>query len=121
MPEVFVCAVDDLADGDVTIVKDGSLEIGVIRRAGRYFAYRNLCPHQGGPACEGVRLPQVEDVIDGAGLFRGQRFVDDDVHIVCPWHGYEYHLETGCHVVDPRLRLKKFDVVTREGGIYVRT
>ena len=86
---------------------------------GKYFAYRNRCPPQGGRVCESLRLPQVQDVIDDAGLFVGQTFDESDVHIVCPWHGYEYHLETGVHVGSDRLKLRKFDVITRDGGIYV--
>jgi nitrite reductase/ring-hydroxylating ferredoxin subunit len=119
MAELFVCRVDEIADGDVRIVEHDSFEIGIIRRGERYFAYRNLCPHQGGPSCEGLRLPKVEDVIDERGLFVGQRFNEDDIHIVCPWHGYEYHLETGEHVCNTRLKLHKHGVVARDGGIYV--
>ena len=46
-------------------------------------------------------------------------FDEDDMHIVCPWHGYEYHLETGEHVCNAALRLKKFKVTARDGGLYV--
>ncbi|MCW6507818.1 Rieske (2Fe-2S) protein [Lichenifustis flavocetrariae] len=118
MAEHFVCKSDELPDGQVRIMTHGSLEIGVIRHGDAYYAYRNLCPHQGGPACEGIRLPQVEDRIVGD-LFVGQCFDENDMHIVCPWHGYEFHLSTGEHVIDSRLKLRKFDVVAREGGVYV--
>jgi nitrite reductase/ring-hydroxylating ferredoxin subunit len=42
-----------------------------------------------------------------------------DIHIVCPWHGYEFHSSDGVNVSDKRLRLKKFKVVERDGGVYV--
>lgn len=119
MSDVLICGSDEIKDGAVRIVEVGDVELGVIRHKGHYYAYRNLCPHQGGPACEGLRIPQVEDVIDGKGGYLGQRFNDDDMHIVCPWHGYEYHLSTGEHVCDPKLRLQKFDVHERNGKIYV--
>jgi nitrite reductase/ring-hydroxylating ferredoxin subunit len=38
---------------------------------------------------------------------------------VCPWHGWEYKLRTGECAPDPSLKLKRYDVVKREGGIYV--
>jgi nitrite reductase (NADH) small subunit len=117
--QVFVCSNGDLKNGDVRIVQHGSLEIGVVRHNDTYYAYRNLCPHQGGPACEGMMIPQVEDVIGEGQIFLGQRFNEDDMHIVCPWHGYEFHLADGVNVADPRLRLKRFDIVERDGGIYV--
>jgi nitrite reductase/ring-hydroxylating ferredoxin subunit len=58
-------------------------------------------------------------VIDEQGYFKGQEFDENDPHIVCPWHGYEFHLSDGTHVVDKRLRLKKYDVIERDGEVYV--
>ena len=119
MTEVLICRREEIPEGGVRIVEVDDIEIGVIRHAGQLFAYRNLCPHQGGPACEGVRMPRVFDDVDEEGLFHGQKFDNADMHIVCPWHGYEYHLSDGTNVCNPRLRLRKFDVTEREGNIYV--
>lgn len=117
--EVLVCRSDDLKDGNVRIIEVDDVEVGVIRHGGKCYAYQNVCPHQGGPACEGLRIPQVEDVIDESGAFLRQQYDEGDMHIVCPWHGYEYHLATGVHVGDHSLRLKKFVVAEREGNVYV--
>ena len=119
MPEILICRSDELADGTVRIVTIDELELGLIRHKGHCYAYRNLCAHQGGPVCDGLQLPQVEDVIDSGGGYLQQRFNEDDIHIVCPWHGYEYHLTTGEHVADRRLKLQKFAVAEREGNVYV--
>ena len=119
MPEVLVCKDGDIKDGDVRLIKVGREEIGVIRHGEKYYAYRNLCPHQGGPACEGLRMPQVVDRIGEGGILLGQTFDEDDMHIVCPWHGYEFHLADGTHVADKRLRLQKFKVIERDGEVYV--
>ena len=116
---LHVCPADEMRNGEVRIVADGRLEIGVIRQGGRYYAYRNLCPHQGGPACEGVLMPAVRDVLDADQRLLQQDFDEGDMHIVCPWHGYEYHLETGVHVGDPRLKLRKHGVIERDGAVYV--
>ena len=107
--QVPVCRSDEL--------KEGAVRVCTLN--GGCHAYKNVCPHQGGPVCEGVRMPQVEDVIDENGLFVCQKFNENDMHIVCPWHGYEFHIESGEHVIDPKVRLKKYDVVEREGQIYV--
>ena len=48
-----------------------------------------------------------------------QTYDDDEPHIVCPWHGWEYKLKTGECAPDPKLRLKRHEVVQREGGVYV--
>ncbi len=119
MADIFVCKDGEIPDGGVRLVKAGTTEIGIIRHSGQYYAYRNLCPHQGGPACEGVMLPQVVDLIGEGGVYIGQTFDENDLHIVCPWHGYEFHLSDGTHVCDKQLRLKKYAVVRRNGEVYV--
>ena len=118
--EVLVCRSDAVEDGRVCVVEVGNIEIGLIRHKGACYAYRNICPHQGGPVCEGLRMPQVKDVIDANGHFLRQAFDEDDIHIVCPWHGYEFHLTDGVHVADKNVRLTKYAVSEREGNIYVR-
>jgi nitrite reductase (NADH) small subunit len=119
MVEIKVCAENELADGAVRIVRVNEIEIAVIKHVGQYFAYHNHCPHQGGPACEGVRMPQVLDLLDADGQMIGQGYDEDDIHIICPWHGYEFHLRDGVNVSDARLKLKKFKVVERDGAVYV--
>ena len=53
MAEMLVCRDGEMAEGGVRIVRAGKFEIGVIRHEGKYYAYRNYCPHQGGPVGEG--------------------------------------------------------------------
>jgi nitrite reductase/ring-hydroxylating ferredoxin subunit len=50
--------------------------------------------------------------------YQGQVF-SDEVHFVCPWHGYEFELNSGECVGDRRLKLKKFEVVRRGEDIFV--
>jgi nitrite reductase (NADH) small subunit len=120
MAEVFVCRSGELKEGAALIVPiDPENEVGVYRHAGRYYAYRNRCLHQGGPVCEGLLLPKVEDVLGPDRSWLGQRFNEGEMHIVCPWHSYEFKLETGESATDPSLRLKRYDVIEREGAVYV--
>lgn len=119
MPEVRVCKKGEIAEGATRLVKSGPVEIGVIFHGGVYYAYRNLCPHQGGPACEGLKMPQVVERIGDKGIYLGQEFNNEDMHIVCPWHGWEFHLKDGTHVIDRRHRLKKYNVIERGDEIYV--
>src|SRR6202035_5407476 len=74
--------------------------------------------HSGGPACEGILINQVVDVIAPDRTYQGQTF-SDEVHFVCPWHGYEYELTTGQCVGDRKLKLKKFEVVRRGDDLFV--
>jgi nitrite reductase/ring-hydroxylating ferredoxin subunit len=120
MPECFVAKASELKDGDRRIVVDGKKEIGVFCHGGAYYAYSNYCVHAGGPACEGLLINQVVDVIAPDKTYQGQIF-SDELHFACPWHGYEYDLKTGECVGDRRLKLRKFDVVRRGDDIFVVT
>jgi nitrite reductase/ring-hydroxylating ferredoxin subunit len=119
MPELFVAKASDMKDGDRRIVAAGAeREIGVFFKGGAYYAYGNLCVHLGGPACEGLIINRVVDVIAPDRTYQGQIY-GDAVHFVCPWHGYEYELASGECVGDRRLKLKRFDVVRRGDDVYV--
>jgi nitrite reductase/ring-hydroxylating ferredoxin subunit len=117
--QVFVCNEIEMKDGDVRIVRQDRIEVGVYRHEGAFYAYRNHCLHQGGPACEGIIRGKVVDIYAEDKSFVAQTYDNDDPHIICPWHGWEYKLKTGECAPDPKLRLKRHEVVQREGGIYV--
>lgn len=118
MAEIFVTKAEDFKDGERLIVKTPRGEIGVFAHEGGYYAYANHCVHWGGPACEGVLMPQIEEVIAEDKTYHGQRFTDQ-MNIVCPWHGWEFDMKTGVFRGDAKYKLKKFDVVERSGDIYV--
>ena len=119
MAEKLVGKVSEMKDGDRRIVFVGDQEIGVFRHEGQYYAYSNFCLHQGGPACEGLIMHQVEDVIGPDKTWVGQKFSDSQINFVCPWHGYEYDIKTGECAADRRLRLKKYNVVRRGDDVFV--
>src|SRR5262249_52224685 len=63
MTELFVAKASQFPDGERRIVAYEGREIGVFHWQGKFYAYENLCVHQGGPACEGIIMHKVEDVI----------------------------------------------------------
>ena len=119
--EISVAASSEINEGERKIVSFGNTELGVYRMKGKLYAYQNLCAHQGGPACEGLMMPKVEEVIAQDKTYQRMRFNYDEWHIVCPWHGWEYDLTTGEFVVNRKIRLKKFEVVEKGGKIYILT
>ena len=119
MADVFVAKHTEIAEGDRRIVKTVRGEIGVFRHAGAFYAYANACVHSGGPACEGVLMPKVVDIIAEDRTYQGQTFDEGEMHFVCPWHGYEYDLKTGVCIGDRRLKLKSYEVVQRGDDIFV--
>ena len=117
--EILVGKASDFSDGDKRIVQDGKGEIGVYFINGGWYAYQNHCPHQGGPACEGLTMAKVEAVIAADKTYQGTRFNHDQMHIVCPWHGWEFRMADGALDADDTHRLRKFDVEVRGDDVYV--
>ena len=50
---------------------------------------------------------------------KGLRTVEDALHFVCPWHGYEYDMKTGECVSDRKLKLRRYKVVQKGDELYV--
>lgn len=117
--EVLVGTRDDFAEDGRRIVTVRGIDIGVLQHDGRFYAYENRCVHMGGPVCEGRVLGKVEAVLDSDKAVLSERFSEAEVHLICPWHGYEYDLATGECAVDRRLRLRRFDVIEKGDEIYV--
>lgn len=110
----------ELPDGTQRIVTvDDGTEIGVIAHRGELYAYRNRCSHQGGPVCEGTVIGLVAPRLGAAGEMLGERFDDDEPHLVCPWHGVEFRLLTGECVTIPGARLRAYEVAVHDGDVYV--
>ena len=119
MPEKLLCASSDLSDSIAKICEIEGIEIGVIRHKGDVVAYKNVCPHQGGPVCEGLKMPRVCVEFDDQKRVLRQNFDENEMHFVCPWHGWEFKMETGEAVGDSKIRLKRYKVIERNGEVYV--
>src|SRR5688500_4416497 len=63
--EIFVAPEAEIADGGRKVIVADAVEIGVFRLDGAYYAWRNECPHQGGPICQGRVMKGVEERLDG--------------------------------------------------------
>lgn len=120
MSEIFAARSEQLPEGGRVLVEHGAMTIGVIRAKGRLHAFLNICPHQGGPACEGLLIHKVEEIIAEDRTYQGMRFNEDELHIVCPWHGWEFNIETGRCAGDGKHALRRFEVVEKDDGVYVR-
>jgi len=117
--EYHVGAIADFAERSGILVRAGGLEIGVFMVKGRLHAYENRCRHQGGPVCTGEIIGRYEQVVLPDGTVARERFADDEVRIACPWHGWEYDLETGECTADRRFRLRRIEVRQHDGEAYV--
>lgn len=91
------CSTDDVSEGSPEVTEIGGTEIAIFYAEGEYFAVANTCPHQGGPL--------------GAGKV-------EDKCVYCPWHGWQFDLESGEHV-HGKETAPTFDVHVEDGNVHV--
>ena len=107
MAKHVVATVDEIPPGERKIVEIGGRSIGVFNIKGEFYALRNICPHQGGPLCEG-RLTGFVMADKPGGEYRYERRGEI---LRCPWHGWEYDVTTGQSWVDPAsVRTRRYEV-----------
>jgi nitrite reductase/ring-hydroxylating ferredoxin subunit len=117
MPEVSIGPAADFADPGRRVVEIDGTEVGVFRLRGAFTAYLNICPHQGGPVCQGKIIAKVDEDIAPDGRSRGLVFAKDRTNIICPWHAYEFDIATGAHAGNAKVRLKAVPVKVEAGDV----
>jgi nitrite reductase (NADH) small subunit len=110
MREIAIGKVAAFPDPGRRIVEVDGVAVGVFCRDGTFTAYENVCPHMGGPVCQGKIIARVEERVGEDKTSLGFSFSKDETNIVCPWHGYEFNIATGRHQGNPRLRLRSVSV-----------
>ena len=107
---IDVGPITDFEDRHFRVVLANGREIGVLRWSERFFAVHNRCPHQKGPVCLGVLSGRLGSSAPGS------MEVDEATPVVaCPWHGWEFELESGHALWDEGYAVKTVPVRV-EGG-----
>lgn len=108
-----VCQARELALGQRKIIEVAGRSIGVFNVHGKYYALKNVCPHQFAPLCEGRITGTTKP--GGVGEYHYSR---EGEIIRCPWHGWEFDITTGRSIFNPhRVRVATYEVtVERAGG-----
>ena len=92
---VEVAKSDAIAEGAaIEVVVNGQI-LAVFRHQGKLHAMDGMCAHQGGPIADGT-------VSGGC--------------VTCPWHGWQYELETGIQTIN-RQPLQKIYRVREASGV----
>ena len=111
-----VCSAADVPDGGRVLATVAGLRIGIFNRGGRYFALHDRCPHQGAPLCRG----ELTGVLEAVGPGFDFRWSRDGDFVRCPWHGWEFEIESGRSLTNARVRARTYAVVVRGGEVFVR-
>ena len=112
-------ASSDVPEQGRLVVDVAGQTVGIFRVKGRLYAYENTCPHQGGPVCQGLVIPAVRELVNNDNVSTGYAFDEDEMRIVCPWHGYEFGIESGSHPAKAEIRLQPVPVSEENGVVYV--
>jgi nitrite reductase/ring-hydroxylating ferredoxin subunit len=107
---------EELAEGKHIVVKVDNKEIGVFREDDRYYAILNVCPHAYAPIAASGR---VEPLLTAEG--DGSYHLDKERKVLrCPWHHWEFELESGQAICHMKQRLRTFAVEAENGFIKVK-
>jgi nitrite reductase (NADH) small subunit len=87
------------AEGEAKEFAVGDKTICIARVNGQYAALDNVCVHRGGPLGQGV-------------IDRGK--------LVCPWHGWQFDVETGVPLQDPDLKVDVYALKLEGDDVLVR-
>ena len=112
-----VARLDEVPERGGLVLAAGGVEIGIFRVGERLVAWRNVCPHSGAPVCRG----RVAGTTLPSGVYEYEYGRDGEI-LQCPWHGWEFDLLTGRHLVESsRARLRQYPVEVRGEQVYVAT
>ncbi len=93
-----VCDVSELSDeGGSEHLVEGRV-VALFRQGDQVVAIDGMCAHQGGPLAQGR--------LNGNCL-------------TCPWHGWQYDVQTGCNLLTGKRMLDTFAVEIREQAIWI--
>ncbi len=112
--------INDFKDREKKIVIVDNNEVGVFRINNNFYAWKNVCPHQGGPVCQGRLFPLVKENLDPEMQSHGRIYDEKKLNIVCPWHGLEFDVETGLHPGNPNLKLDPITIEIDSETVYVQ-
>jgi len=91
MTEYLLGKIGDFPDGKGRAFRAGGRTVAVFRTDGKLYALANRCVHKGASLCEG-------DISENGTVIR------------CPWHNWAFDLASGQHKLDPKEKLRTYQV-----------
>jgi nitrite reductase/ring-hydroxylating ferredoxin subunit len=116
VPEHHIGRLEDFFPHKIVAVSIDGRKVGVLRKGDTVYAFANRCPHHGAPMCSGqvsgTMFPSSPDEY---------HFGLDGLIVKCPWHAYEFDVQTGESVgsiIQGRLIVYQTEV--RDGQVFCR-
>ena len=96
---VRIAALDACPPGTAAEFVVSGRVVALFNVGGNLYALDGICPHQGGPLGKG-RL--------------------DDGVVTCPWHGWQFDVRTGQHLVNASICHPRYDIQVSGHDILIR-
>ena len=94
-----IIRLDEVQEGAAKLIRMKNEEFAVFKHQGQLCVIQNGCPHEGGQLAMG--------------------WIEGD-EVVCPLHGYKFHLKTGACSTDGKLKAKIVKLAARGDGFTVQ-
>jgi nitrite reductase/ring-hydroxylating ferredoxin subunit len=96
---IRVASLRDVVEGGPFCATASGTKLALFNIGGKVYAVDNVCPHAGGPLCEGKA---------------------DGTTVTCPWHGSRFDVSTGAVVKGPaNVAVKTYPVEVKGDDVYV--
>lgn len=109
-----VADLDELEEAKAKIVSVAGRSIGIFKSNGKVYAVRNLCPHKRAPICRGQLRGTFLPSDPSSFVFGMENLV-----LQCPWHGWEFNLETGAALCGQTARLTLYPVTMQDRSVFL--
>jgi nitrite reductase/ring-hydroxylating ferredoxin subunit len=119
MAEHTVADANEIEEGGRILVQIEGKPIGIFNIDGEYHAYLSWCPHQSGPCAEGNITGTQEATFDSDTLETELEYVSEGEILNCPWHGWEFDLNSRECISTNTVSLPSFPVNIKDGKITV--
>lgn len=114
-----VARTGDIPEGGKTLLSVDGQGIGLFKLDRQFHVWRNTCPHQGGPVCQGQIFKHLVERIEADRQVHERAYDDKHTHIVCPCHGAKFDIRTGRHAGTHVMALAPVPFEVRGGEIDV--
>ena len=116
MAEYELMDESEIPEGSNQIVTLDGIEIGIIKSNGRCYAFRNLCPHEGGPVCTGTITGTLAQGPETEWKLIWEK---EGEILYCPWHGSDFDITTGEAMSRKGLRLQTYPLKVVQGKLKI--
>lgn len=98
MAEFRVASVHDIPQGEGRVFETPTRMVAVFHVDEEFYAINDMCPHAGASLSEG--------------------WIDGNC-VTCPWHAWQFRLDDGSYVSNPRTQVETYPLRREGDDLYV--